>query len=95
MNVGRMYPVPAEVATRNKHHQQNYNIYSRMEDSNTLGEGKISVGDPILDKISYDREAGRHDPSTILLDNDFLSEEDKKVFILNYRLLSKTKELHI
>lgn len=71
------------------HFQQNYNYYGKVEDSNELARGKIAVSDPILDKRQYDQK--QHDPSHILLDNDFLSEEDKKVFILNYRLLSKAE----
>jgi hypothetical protein len=31
----------------------------------------------------------------VLLDNDFLSEEDKKVFILNYKALVKEKGLKV
>lgn len=43
----------------------------------------------------HEMDQQRHNPAHLLLDNDFLSEEDKKVFILNYRLLTKVPRLVI
>lgn len=66
------YPEPDDHSSNRVHpSNHHYETYSKVGDSESLAYGKLAVHDPIMQKQELDRRT--HDPSHLLLDNDFLS----------------------